>query len=131
MTSPVRRRFLAGALLALANALPFSRALGSAQGNFAEPPNVPFDDLRARIWLGEHYLRQHPEECSANRIAGVLFGDESASLCSLDNRLDLQRHVLQQHNQNFQEGDVVIIDGWVLTRTEARVFALSAIESAR
>ena len=130
MISRVLRRLLAVALLALVNGLPFSRALGSAPRQISEPPNVPIDDLRTRIWLGQHYLELHPEERSAKLIAHELFGDECASVCDLNNRLDLQQHVLKQHEQNFHEGDVVIIDGWILTRTEARVFALSAIESA-
>jgi hypothetical protein len=130
ITSPVRRRIIAAILLALANGPLFARAFGSAPRISAQPSNVSSDDLRARIWLGEHYLKLHPEERSARRISGALFGNECANICSLNNRSDLQQHVLQQHNQDFQDGDVVVIAGWVLTRTEARVFALSAIESA-
>jgi len=130
MISRERRGILAGVLLTLVNALPFSRALSAAPRNRRGPPNIPSDDLLTRIWLGEHYLEIHPEERSASRISYELFGDECTSLCNLNNRPVLQQHVLKQHNQDFRQGDVVIIDGWVLTRTEARVFALSAIESA-
>lgn len=130
MISRVRRRFLAGALLTVVNALPFSRALSAVPRSHRWPPNVPSDDLLTRIWLGEHYLKIHPEERSASRISYVLFGDECVNLRRLNNHPDLQQHVLQQHDQDFRLGDVVIIAGWVLTRTEARVFALSAMETA-
>ena len=130
MTSRVRRRLLAGAFLTLVNGLPFSRAIGSAPRQLSEPRNVPFDDLHTGTCLGQHYLKLYPEERSARLIARELFGDECASVCNLNNRLDMQQRVLQQHERDFRQGDVVIIAGWVLTRTEARVFALSAIESA-
>ncbi len=131
MTSPVRRRLLAGALLSLTGVLPFSRAFGSAPRNFAQLPTVSSDDLRARIWLGEHYLRLHSDECSTKRIACLLSVNEFVSVRSLIDRTDLRQLIRQQHNEDYRNGNVVIIDGWVLTRTEARVFALSAIESAR
>lgn len=130
MISRVRRKILAGALLTAVNALPLSRALSATPRDYGRPPNVPSDDLLTRIWLGQHYLKIHPEECSASRISYVLFGDEYVNLRRLNNRPDLQQQVLQQHDRDFRQGDLVIIAGWVLTRTEARVFALSAIESA-
>jgi hypothetical protein len=101
MTSRIRRKILAGGLLALAGGLPFSRAFGAASRKFTGLPSVPANDVRTMVWLGQHYLKLHPEEDSAKRIAHALFGD-----------------------------NVVVIDGWVLTRTEARVFALSVKESA-
>lgn len=130
MISRVRRRFLAGTLLALVNSLPFSRALSAVPRNHRGPLDIPSDDLLTRIWLGEHYLEIHPEECSANHISYVLFGDESVSLYSLNDCPDLRQHILRQRDRDFRQGNVVIIAGWVLTRTEARVFALSAIEAA-
>lgn len=129
MISRIRRRLLAGALLVLVDALPFSRALKAAPRQISEPRNVPFGDLHTGTCLGQHYLELYPEERSARLIAHELFGDECASVCNLNNRPDMQKRVLQQHEQDFRQGDVVIIAGWVLTRTEARVFALSAIES--
>jgi hypothetical protein len=130
MTSSVRRRILAGALLALTHGLPFSRAFGLAPQDLAQPPNVSSDDFLARIWLGKRYLELHPEERSANRIAYILFGDELVSVRDLIGCTDRRQFVLQRHEDDFRDGNVVVIDGWVLTRTEARVFALSAIESA-
>jgi hypothetical protein len=130
LTSPIRRRIIAAALAALANGLPFARAFGSAPRVSPQSSDIDSDDFRARVWLGELYLKLYPEESSARRIGCALFDDDGASIYSLKNRLDLQQRVLQQHKQNFQDGDIVIIDGWVLTRTEARVFALSAIESS-
>ena len=86
MISRVRRKILAGALLTAVNALPLSRALSATPRDYGRPPNVPSDDLLTRIWLGQNYLKIHPEECSASRISYVLFGDEYVNLRRLNNR---------------------------------------------
>jgi len=130
MISPIRRKILAGALLALANGLAFSRALGTPSRRFSGPPKVSSNDLRTMICLGQQYLKLHPEEGSAKRIAYTLFGDELVSVRSLIDCTDRRQLVLRRHKEDFRDGNVVVIDGWVLTRTEARVFALSVIESA-
>jgi hypothetical protein len=93
-------------------------------------PSVPANDVRTMVWLGQHYLKLHPEEDSAKRIAHALFGDESASVCSLFDCAKQRQLVLRRHAKDFRDSNVVVIDGWVLTRTEARVFALSVKESA-
>lgn len=80
------------------------------------------------IHLGKYYLEQQPEERSANRLALALFGSNSMRLQSLFEQAGLQQAVGRQHDQDFRDGNVLVVDGWVLTRTEARVFALVAIE---
>lgn len=75
--------------------------------------------LRSRpeiLALGRRYLRLEPGEASADRLA-VLIEDAL--------RRDPGAVVSE-----FRNGDVVILDGWVLSRTEARQCALSALLDA-
>jgi hypothetical protein len=83
------------------------------------------DPMHAR-GLGRSYRTQHPEENHPGVLTGLirsaLIGGDTAA--ALPNRTALLS-VLDTHvKAQFAGGDVVRVDGWVLARTEARLFAL-------
>jgi hypothetical protein len=129
MTSPVRRRLLAGTLALVTGALPFSRSFAATSRTITGRSNPWSNDSRAEVWLGQSYLRLHPEENSAKRITYLLSGDRFVSARELIDCAELRQSIWHQRDEDFRKGNVVLVDGWVLTRTEARMFALTAIES--
>jgi hypothetical protein len=116
-----RRRFLTGAALCLSGSvLPeaLASALG-ADGAAAPPWQVPFADSKAAAAIGRQYLRQYPEEASAAWLAESLFGGEPAA-----------EKIRAGRQQDFRDGEVVVIDGWFFARTEARLLALLSMHAA-
>jgi hypothetical protein len=73
------------------------------------------------IQLGRAYLRAHPHEAGATELTslilggrGVPSGDEAASVSA-------------SMHADFKAGRVVTVDGWIVSRTEARLYALCAV----
>jgi len=89
------------------------------------------DDLGTQIWLGERYLELWPEERSADRLCRELFGTDIDSCSSRIDGGELLRRIRHQRTADFRHGELVVIDGWLLARSEARVFALAAVGTAR
>ncbi len=76
-------------------------------------------DRGAARQIGGHYLAAYPEEADFERLAGMLIGETG----KVDARA-LHRKILDQRMRDFAAEDTVIVGGWVLARTEARVCAL-------
>jgi hypothetical protein len=80
-------------------------------------------------------LFRHPE--SARRIGERLLArdaaplDQAASLrvklTAVDGRAARRSALRQQAAQDYARGNVVLVDGWVLSRTEAQLCALVAL----
>ena len=89
-----------------------------------------FPDLRAAITFGSQYLQQHQDEASASWLAKRLFerewppdGDEPSTGA-------LVERISRGRQQDFCDGDVLVIDGWFFARTEARLLALLSMTTA-
>lgn len=79
---------------------------------------LPHADSAAR--LGQRYLDDTPQEADATRLIALIgtvpaVGESDAAL-----RARLQARI----RQDFIDGDTVAVDGWLLSRTEARLCAL-------
>ncbi|MBA4169951.1 MAG: hypothetical protein H0X68_06045 [Chloroflexi bacterium] len=74
--------------------------------------------------LGRLYLGQTPSEASVGVIGAILCGATRRHGDACLGR------VRQQIARDFRAGDVVTIDGWLISRTEARLFALAALASS-
>lgn len=74
--------------------------------------------------VGERYLAQAPEEADPARLAADLFGGVAVDGASPRR---LRRHIDHRRARDFAQGDTVIVDGWVMARTEARLCALAAL----
>lgn len=109
-----RRAFLGGlvAAAAAALALPLLRALRRRPARAALPAAAPSDPVResARI-VGRAYLARFPQDADPVRLRCALAGPPLA----------------ERVRRDFERGDVVQLDGWVLSRSEARRCALEAL----
>jgi hypothetical protein len=77
--------------------------------------------------LGVAYLAQFPEERDPIVLARLLlpeFALSEAAMARLDNR-QLRDRVAARQRADFVQGRIVSLDGWLLSRTEARLAALS------
>ena len=122
-----RRQFLAGALLSIAGSLRVAQLVGSEPGSVAGLLRGIFADPNGATAVGRYYLRSHPEEASAAWLSRALFGAESVQEAGPDGLELLRERVRTGRAQDFRDGDVVILDGWAVTRTEARLLALASI----
>jgi len=77
--------------------------------------------LLSHIWdtdtitsIGNSYVSQTPKENSENELAKALIENISGSPEEMANSLT------EKVANDFENGDIVMIDGWILSRTEAR-----------
>ena len=129
--SGTRRSFLIGAFLALASGLPTVKLLGLQR---AEPRRwlrhlVP--RMAAAAEIGRRYLHGRAAEASSSWLAERLFGDDLPDSPGFGDLAALRHRLSELRLADFQSGDLVFVDGWALTRTEARLMALVAVCAAR
>ena len=130
-----RRGFLRSALLSLMAGAAASSRLALADGgtgSCAEPPwlgNIVYDRTSAQ-GLGQAYLNAHPRyrRCDLliaeiQRALQQLQADTSSTAGAMPVSEALQRLVRAEY-----AGDqVVSVSGWIVSRTEARLYALAAL----
>jgi hypothetical protein len=122
-----RRSVLASATMALlAGAMPaVVRPARSATRDSCDAVTALWSDAERACRIGRSYLAQVPEDADPDRLAAILLGEQGAnagmSADALRARFALARM------RDFEAGDTVIVDGWVLARTEARLCALTAL----
>jgi hypothetical protein len=81
-----------------------------------------FSDLQAPRAVGNRYLALYPAEADRELLrVGVI---ESAGTPDLKG---LRASLAHRCREDFRNGDTVIVDGWVLARTEARTCALTTL----
>ena len=75
--------------------------------------------------VGLRYLQAHPEKADRHALIDDLMGpgDESVTASS-----SLATLVAQWQERDFGQGAVVMLDGWVLARTEVSLCALLYLE---
>ena len=124
--SQARRQLLkiaAYSLLAGAPGLAFGHSVKTAVTAIGRDSHTPLvDSMRA---IGEAYLNRYPAERSKNALLGAIQ--------SRSGRVDLptgrptaailNRLVIE----DFSTDDVVYLNGWALSRTEARLAALTVV----
>lgn len=75
---------------------------------------------QSAIAVGRRYLEAHPEERDP-LVLLTLLGFDLTSAASI------RATVRARSRADFASGDIVILDGWVLARTESRAFALMVL----
>jgi hypothetical protein len=124
-SSPVDRRTFLGALIGFPITMgiltpgptgPFFLGHPSVSREFLESVVGDWDAARR---LGEAYLRQHPDEADREWLLREVMGD------SAPGGERLQR-LASRRRQDLHRGTIVIVDGWVLARTEARLCAAAS-----
>jgi hypothetical protein len=74
-----------------------------------------FADLPALRRLGGIYLRAHPQERSRTRLSHLLIATDNGTIAS---------RLVSAVARDWQYHQVVVVDGWLLARAEARLCAL-------
>jgi hypothetical protein len=90
-------------------------------------------DAIAALWsdtggacrVGRSYLAQVPEDADRDRLVAILFREEGAHAGMSADALRAQ--FARARMRDFESGDTVTVDGWVLARTEARLCALTTM----
>jgi hypothetical protein len=93
-------------------------------GIFGRVRREMWRDPRAVRAIGRRYLAIARDEADRARLSDLVFG--RADLAD-DSFAALQRHIATERARDFAADDTVILDGWILSRTEARLCALSAL----
>ena len=79
-----------------------------------------FLDNESIIEIGKLYLKQVPNENSERKLVSILpVGDFSDN-----NTVEI---IQQQITDDYKSGATIIIDGWILSKTEARQCALFSL----
>jgi hypothetical protein len=98
----------------------------------AYDPLLAQPELLSRIWepetlveMGALYRNLTPGERTEEALVAVLFPKAPGTAAST------VEWVKERIRDDFREGDLVMLDGWMLSRTEARQCALYSIRHAR
>ena len=68
--------------------------------------------------LGEMYLKLKPDESNCNMLARKLLGDKSDTIFS--STVNVQAQIEEKIKQDFVDGATIVLNGWILSVTEAR-----------
>ena len=123
-----RREVLAAGLLlgGSAGLLPLLGAC--SDGSEAQPPDSLLDvfaDPASLQGIGRLYLERFPDEADEKvLLQALLTGLEVLP----DSRSDLRDHLRSRIEADFERGDVFALRGWVLSRTEGRLWALASLD---
>lgn len=123
-----RRAFVVRSLmLAAAGALgpPLAGCGGEAREMTAAELAAWLPGEAAVVRLGREYLEGVPDENEAATLLGLLVADAG----NLDDAAARAR-MLSQIRADYAGGRTVILSGWVLSVSEARLCALAALEAA-
>lgn len=82
-------------------------------------------EMDALRYIAEAYLRIHPAERDRHVLKELLSG----SLVADAEPGDPRRAVRDAVGRDFDRGDTVFLDGWLLSRTEVRLWTLCAIDT--
>lgn len=129
LTGPLSRR----ALLRLAATAGVTLLLGG-RGSQASQSHLLGQRLRAllphdaaAVALGTAYLAQVPGEASAERLVAALTdGPRGVPVARLEPR-GLGAHLARRIRADFGAGRTVVVRGWIVSRTEARLAALAVV----
>jgi hypothetical protein len=81
-----------------------------------------FTDLGPPRAIGREYLQSLSQERNCAFLKRAIVGETQPQ----DAR-QLRTLLAQKREHDFRTGDIAIVDGWILSRTEARACALIAL----
>lgn len=74
--------------------------------------------------IGNAYLRKVPGQANKQALARSLLTDAPSDSTAIPGFME------QQVGRDFETGDTVMVDGWILSETEARQCALYSLKQA-
>lgn len=88
-----------------------------------------FSDRTSAAELGGRYLEMCNESLDWRIVLKAIVYDHSATstVSSELSSTQLRNNVSAMVSEDFQQGDTVWLDGWLLARTEARLYALTKL----
>ncbi len=93
--------------------------------NTPNPELRLFDNPAAARAVGRAYLREYPDDADAARLtaerAALLCGGRIAS--TPERTIWVKRRIASHMKRDFCSGNTVAVQGWILSRTEARLYA--------
>jgi len=92
----------------------------------ADPIDTLWSDPANARTVGRRYLQMQPTDVAVDPMMQDVFGDRMAR-GEIDAE-SLRTAIAERRLYDFASGDTVIIDGWLLSRTEARLCALSVLD---
>lgn len=124
----VLKRFAVGGLLTNIPAFPAWASVAAPSPSLAEKLARLFSNSRSATAVGRRYLALGIEPADIPLLAARVAGDGTAylRLRAADPRT-LRRLMSEQQRRDFSAGRTVMIDGWVLSLTEARLCAIAAL----
>ncbi len=131
-----RREFVAG-LAALSTVLVSWPAWASRwlEGSAASPAErllAAFRHPDSAAAVGRAYLAGHPQDADTGCLVETISKHLHCRGCdpAQTSRADLRRAISHQVRDDFAQGRVVQVDGWVLSATEAQLCGLAALARA-
>jgi len=122
-----RRVLLAALASVLASpVLAWAIPSGAARSNRIRAERL-LSDLGGAKAIGARYLALAPQESAPGFLAACLFPADGAGTCGEADPDRLRRALDDRRRRDFAAGDTVLIDGWILARTEARLCALTTL----
>ena len=76
--------------------------------------------------IGEVYLDQYPQESDSEKLMSKLSDYLSLDL-SLSSERDIEKALLRTIKEDYTKDQTVILDGWLLSRTECVLAGLVAV----
>lgn len=122
-----RRTILLGALLPLTGCVPDPGVEEGGERDLAWWLRGLVPGPYAAAAIGALYLRDAPGEKSAGWLAQRLFDADLSRKLDRAGFESLMQRVVAARAQDFVNDDLVILDGWAVPRTEARLLALIAL----
>ncbi len=126
-----RRDFILSLLSGIAAAATLQGCGSPADtGQIAQRISQTIGDTAAAKRFGAAYLRDHPDdtgiEILLERIDEKLIPEFGQGM-DLDDPQLLAQHLDKQIRNEYRHSEVVQVEGWILSRTEARLYALIAL----
>ncbi len=124
----ITRREVLAAGLAVGGSAGLLPLLAACPDGEARPPDSPVDvfaDPASLQGLGRLYLERFPDEADAKVLLQALLTDLEVLPDSRDRLRDQLRSRIEE---DFERGDVFQLRGWMLSRTEGRLWALAALD---
>ena len=104
----------------------FAASVGSQNGLASKLIDL-FRDRDSARGVGREYLRIAPVEADALKLTELICAGRPERYAELSHAsmVKVRRMLLHQQREDFDQGRIVNVKGWILSQTEARLCALA------